>query len=90
MRVDGRYVVISIQALELCQRAIIFDPEDSDAYSLQSCIIFNGMNTLMAELPPLVYEGYERLVEKYKVAFLQGADGESVGWCAYWDTKNLV
>ena len=90
MRVDGRAVVISMLALELCQRAIIINPEDSDALSLQSCIIFSGMNTLIAELPPLVYECYQRLVAKHAVAFLHDAKGDPRGWCSYWENGNPI
>jgi hypothetical protein len=83
MRQDGEPVVISMQALELCHRALIADKDDIGAMSLQSFIIAWGMRTVMLVLPHDLYVMYEALVIKHSVLFLHDENGEPIGWGTY-------
>jgi hypothetical protein len=83
MRQDGETVVISMQALELCHRALIADKDDIGAMSLQSFIIAWGMKSVMLVIPEDLYKFYETLVIKYSVLFLHDEKGEPIGWGTY-------
>jgi hypothetical protein len=83
MRQNGEPVVITMQALELCHRAIIADKDDLGAISLQSFILAWGMKSVMLVIPEDLYKFYEALVIKHSVLFLHDDKGEPIGWGTY-------